>query len=161
MPANRAERPRQSASACRAAVPESLQWPRNVRRIEHVPPAEHRSFYNSQRFTLNVTRAAMSSAGYSPGVRLFEATACGVPVISDAWTGLNEFFAPDEEIFACRSTADALRALREVLERTRRRVNARRRVLSAHTAAHRALTLENYVDEVATARIRSRDSASG
>lgn len=136
--------------------PESLQWPGNVRRIEHLPPAEHRSFYNSQRFTLNVTRAAMTSAGYSPSVRLFEAAACEVPIISDAWNGLDEFFAPHEQIFVCHSTADALRVLRKVPERTRRRVgvNARRRVLSAHTAAHRALALENYVDEVATAQVR-------
>ena len=43
-----------------------------------VAPAQHRAFYNSQRFTLNLTRADMVQAGYSPSVRLFEAAACGV-----------------------------------------------------------------------------------
>ena len=38
----------------------------NVARIEHVPAAEHRRFYTAQRFTLNLTRADMIRAGYSP-----------------------------------------------------------------------------------------------
>src|SRR5205085_4589272 len=33
-----------------------IAWPRNVKRIEHLPPSDHRAFYNSQRFALNVTR---------------------------------------------------------------------------------------------------------
>ena len=53
-------------------------------------PAEHRAFYNAQRFTLNVTRADMIAAGYSPSVRLFEAAACGAPIISDPWPGLGD-----------------------------------------------------------------------
>ncbi|MBV8808798.1 MAG: glycosyltransferase, partial [Acidobacteriaceae bacterium] len=39
--------------------PEVTVWPANVDRISHLPPAEHCSFYNSQQFTLNVTRAEM------------------------------------------------------------------------------------------------------
>ncbi|RYY63596.1 MAG: glycosyltransferase, partial [Comamonadaceae bacterium] len=31
--------------------PLSIQWPANVERIAHLPPAEHRRFYNRQRFT--------------------------------------------------------------------------------------------------------------
>jgi spore maturation protein CgeB len=49
---------------------------------------EHRAFYNRQRFTLNVTRADMIAAGWSPSVRLFEAAACGTPIISDRWDGI-------------------------------------------------------------------------
>jgi spore maturation protein CgeB len=134
--------------------PKALRWPPNVRRIEHLSPSKHRSFYNAQRFTLNVTRAAMARAGYSPSVRLFEAAACGVPVVSDAWVGLDEFFTPDEEIFVCRSTATALQILGETREHARCRVGerARQRVLRAHTPAHRAQALERYVDEVAADR---------
>src|SRR5205085_6433901 len=71
--------------------PEGIRWPTNVQRIVHLSPAEHRAFYNSQRFTLNITRAAMVRAGYSPSVRLFEAAACGTPIITDYWTGLETF----------------------------------------------------------------------
>ena len=66
----------------------------NVERIEHLPPPEHRAFYNAQRFTLNVTRADMIRAGYSPSVRLFEAAACGTPIISDVWAGLDTLLRP-------------------------------------------------------------------
>src|SRR5690606_37640289 len=53
--------------------PRDTTWPANVARIEHLPPSLHRNFYNRQRFTLNLTRAAMIAAGHSPSVRLFEA----------------------------------------------------------------------------------------
>ncbi|MBZ5584281.1 MAG: glycosyltransferase, partial [Acidobacteriia bacterium] len=53
--------------------PEGIAWPRNVDRVDHLPPSGHRAFYNAQRYTLNLTRAEMKSAGYSPSVRLFEA----------------------------------------------------------------------------------------
>jgi len=142
--------------------PGSLEWPRNVRRIEHLPPGEHRRFYNAQRFTLNVTRAPMVAAGFSPSVRLFEAAACGVPVITDAWQGLTEFFTPDEEIFVCRSADEALHRLTELPEVERRSTGerARQRVLSSHTAAHRAATLEGYFNEIAGARTRASARAS-
>jgi spore maturation protein CgeB len=140
--------------------PSSIDWPPNVERIEHLAPAEHRSFYNSQRFTLNVTRADMIRAGYSPSVRLFEAAACGVPVISDHWTGLSEFFKYDEEILVARSTKDVLRFLRETVEEERRKIGERAmaRVLKEHTAARRAEELEGYILETAARPRRSRST---
>jgi spore maturation protein CgeB len=130
--------------------PDSIDWPANVERIEHLAPAVHRRFYNEQRFTLNITRADMIRAGYSPSVRLFEAAACGVPIISDGWQGLDTLFKPDEEILVARSAADVLAALRDIDKTDRRAIGerARRRILLAHTAAHRAAALERYVHEV-------------
>jgi spore maturation protein CgeB len=130
--------------------PATIDWPANVRRIEHLAPPEHAAFYNAQRFTLNVTRADMVRAGYSPSVRLFEAAACGVPVISDVWRGIEEFFAPKSEILIARSARDTLRYLREMPEAERLRIGrrARERVLRSHTAAHRVRALENYAFEV-------------
>lgn len=64
-------------------------WPENLNRIEHLPPSQHRMFYNSQRYTMNITRADMIKAGYSPSVRLFEAPAWGIPIISDYWEGID------------------------------------------------------------------------
>ena len=124
--------------------PASIRWPANVDRIEHLPPAEHRRFYNSQRFTLNVTRAAMIRAGYSPSVRLFEAAACGVPIISDAWEGLSEFFEPGSEILIAESSADVADILQGHTAQDARAIGtrARQRVLTHHTAAHRAAELE-------------------
>jgi spore maturation protein CgeB len=130
--------------------PDDLVWPKNVKRIVHLPPAKHRRFYNSQRFTLNVTRADMIKAGYSPSVRLFEAAACGVPIISDYWDGLETFFDLNSEILVARTSEDVLRMLNETSEIERMRIadRAREKVLSHHTAAHRAAELEGYVREL-------------
>jgi spore maturation protein CgeB len=129
--------------------PDSIQWPRNVQRRMHLPPAEHRAFYNSQRFTLNVTRAEMVRAGWSPSVRLFEAAACGVPIISDAWSGLDELFTIGSEIIQASGKADVLQSLHEIDEDSRRAIGerARLRVLREHTAERRAEQLETYVSE--------------
>jgi spore maturation protein CgeB len=127
--------------------PADLAWPANVERIEHVAPADHRAFYCRQRFTLNVTRADMVAAGHSPSVRLFEAAACGVPIISDAWPGLEEIFVPGREILVARTAEDTLRVLATVGEAEARRIGARARrcVLGRHTAEHRAEELEGYL----------------
>jgi len=127
--------------------PAGIAWPANLKRIEHLAPSEHRAFYAGQRFTLNITRAAMAVAGYSPSVRLFEAAACGVPVISDWWEGLDTVLTPGKEILVARSTEDVERYLREITPETRAAIGARARarVLAEHTAAQRAIVLEGYV----------------
>lgn len=141
--------------------PSEIQWSPNIERIEHSPPAEHRNFYNSQRFALNITRADMIRAGFSPSVRLFEAAACGVPIISDYWEGLDTIFEFDKEILAARSAGDTLRYLKEIGEDERRAIGerARRRVLSEHTAAHRAAELENYILEAQEQNSRAKNKA--
>jgi spore maturation protein CgeB len=128
--------------------PDTIEWPKNVVRKTHLPPAEHRNFYNAQRFTLNVTRAAMIRAGWSPSVRLFEAAACAVPIISDWWDGLDALFEPDREILIAETAKDVLRYLR-MKEHDRKRIGARarERVLGEHTAGHRARELESYLAE--------------
>lgn len=127
--------------------PDTIQWSSNVERIEHLPPAEHQRFYNAQQFTLNITRADMVRAGYSPSVRLFEAAACGTPIISDYWQGLETIFEIDKEILVAYSPEDVLDYLREIPDSERRAIGARarKRVLAEHTAAHRALELEQYI----------------
>ena len=136
--------------------PEDLTWPSNVARIHHLPPPEHAGFYSSQRFTLNITRADMVRAGWSPSVRLFEAAACAVPVISDMWAGLETIFEPGKEILFTRSPEETLAALRALPEDERRAIGerARRRVLREHTAAHRARAVEEYVRERRELRTR-------
>ncbi|HEU4648443.1 MAG TPA: glycosyltransferase [Gemmatimonadales bacterium] len=126
--------------------PAEIRWPGNVERVDHLPPSKHRRFYNAQRFTLNVTRADMIRAGWSPSVRLFEAAACGTPIVSDWWPGLDTLFEPGEEILIARGPEDTLAYVRELPEEERRRIGdaARARVLADHTARHRASELERY-----------------
>jgi spore maturation protein CgeB len=128
--------------------PEHLQWGDNIERIAHLPAAHHRRFYNSQRYTLNLTRKAMVRAGYSPSVRLFEAAACATPIISDAWPGLDEFFTPGKEILLASNAADVRGYVLGLSEPERRAIGqrARDRVLAEHTATHRAKALESLVE---------------
>jgi spore maturation protein CgeB len=130
--------------------PAGIDWPANVERIEHLPPSEHPAFYCASRFTLNVTRADMIAAGWSPSVRLFEAAACAVPVISDRWEGLDALFAPGREILLADGTGDVTAAL-EAGDAGAPAIGlaARERVLAAHTAAHRAAELETHLAEAA------------
>jgi spore maturation protein CgeB len=134
--------------------PSDIHWPANVHRTEHLPPDQHRAFYAGQRFTLNITRRDMIAAGYSPSVRLFEAAACGTPIISDWWDGLDSFFIPNEEILIARRTEDTLRYLKELDNSDRQRIanRAKEKVLSKHTAARRAAELEQYVLDAIGAR---------
>lgn len=127
--------------------PPQISWPPNVDRIDHIAPPDHREFYNSLRFTLNVTRASMVRAGYSPSVRLFEAAACEIPIVTDPWEGLELFFKPGEEIVTARSAEEVLEAIREMPDERRKEIGrrARQKVLGAHTAKHRAEELEQYV----------------
>jgi spore maturation protein CgeB len=130
--------------------PDQIKWPRNVQRITHLSPKEHPSFYASQRFTLNVTRKAMKEAGYSPSVRLFEAGACGVPIISDRWEGLDTLFEPGKEILVADSSEDVLRYFRDLKEPERLQIAAaaRKRILAEHTPTVRAHQLRNYLQEM-------------
>jgi spore maturation protein CgeB len=126
--------------------PKEIRWPRNVKRIQHLEPAKHAGFYNAQRFTLNVTRADMVAAGWSPSVRLFEAAACATPILTDSWPGLESFFKLGEEILPVKAPGEVLQYLRDIPEKERRALGqrARKRVLAEHTAAHRAEELEGY-----------------
>jgi spore maturation protein CgeB len=124
--------------------PKSVAWPANVERLEHVSPADHPDFYSASRFTLNVTRADMIAAGWSPSVRLFEAAACGTPIISDLWEGLDTLLEPGGEILLAEDPQAVLQAL-AMPEPQRQALGqaARRRILAAHTATHRARELED------------------
>ena len=129
--------------------PSTIRWGQNVERIEHLPPSEHRQFYNSQRFCMNITRSDMIKAGYSPSVRLFEAAACGTPIISDYWEGIDEIFEIGREILISSSANETVYYLKNISEQERNAIGdrAREKVLTNHTAAHRASELETYYNE--------------
>jgi spore maturation protein CgeB len=128
--------------------PTEINWPANVERIEHLPPAEHAGFYSASRFTLNVTRADMIAAGWSPSVRLFEAGACGTPIISDRWEGIDDVFEPGREIILADTTEDVAAALQE--DAAALGASARATVLARHSAERRAEQLERELANATT-----------
>ncbi|MDX3911086.1 MAG: glycosyltransferase [Sphingobium sp.] len=125
--------------------PDHIVWPDNVERIAHLPPAQHAAFYSASRYTLNVTRADMIASGWSPSVRLFEAAACGTPIISDIWAGIEAMFKPGAEILLAHDGGEVIAALDQ--DGTRMGEAGRKRVLGAHGAEHRAAELEAYLQE--------------
>lgn len=141
--------PQQSFLVAGPQYPTDVHWSNNVSNLPHVPPAEHPAFYSSSRFTLNLTRADMVAAGYSPSVRLFEASACGACILSDNWPGLSDFLTPGEEILLPTDSAEVADILKNVSETVRLQIGARarERILSEHTAAHRAIQFERIVSE--------------
>jgi spore maturation protein CgeB len=122
-----------------AQYPAVFPWSDNIYFVRHLPPSEHAAFYCSSRLTLNVTRAPMAAMGYCPSGRLFEAAACGVPVLSDWWDGLSEFFEPQAEVLVATDSADVMAAM-EATDHELARIGraARERTLTSHTAEHRA-----------------------
>ncbi|HEX5490401.1 MAG TPA: glycosyltransferase [Candidatus Udaeobacter sp.] len=137
-----------------AQYPAEFPWTKNIFFVQHLPPSEHPSFFCSSRLTLNVTRAPMRDMGWCPSGRLFEAAACAVPIISDSWNGLDEFFTPESEILMASSAEDVLASLAlsdEQLNRIARA--ARERVLSEHTGAQRAQQFENILENFHAAKV--------
>jgi spore maturation protein CgeB len=128
--------------------PWNWQWPENVRRLEHVAPAEHSRFYSSSRITLNITRGEMAANGWCPSGRFFEAAACGTPLITDQWAGLDSFFDLRNELRVVSCAADvedALNAREAELQSMAAR--ARQRTLDEHTGTVRAQQLLQYFEE--------------
>jgi spore maturation protein CgeB len=121
-------------------------------------------FYNAQRWTLNITRADMVAAGYSPSVRLFEASACGTPIISDPWPGLATIFRPQEEIVIAPTGEAVIEAL-AMPEEARAMIGSagRARCLASHTATRRAAELLDAIlalpQSPGTAPMKQRDGA--
>ena len=137
--------------------PDVVAWTPNVERIEHLPPERHRRFYNRQRWTLNITRADMVATGHAPSVRLFEAAACGTPILSDSWPGLDSFFPLGSELLTVESADDVAAALHDIPEAERLAIaaRARARCLEHHTADARVDQLETLA---ASLRLRTETS---
>lgn len=139
--------------------PWQWSWPENVRRFEHVGPAQHAELYSSSRATLNLTREGMAArGGYCPSGRFFEAAACGTPILSDWFEGLDTFFSLGEEIFVVRNSEDVMAALRcPDLELQRMGHRARQRTLEEHTGLNRARQFLDYLQEAKWASVASHE----
>ncbi|MDB5305198.1 MAG: hypothetical protein JWM97_2747 [Phycisphaerales bacterium] len=136
-----------------AQYPADFPWTGNIFFVRHMPPSEHPAFFCSSRLTLNVTRRGMAEMGYCPSGRLFEAAACGCPMLSDHWDGLESFYEPGREILIAREAGDVTAAL-ELSDAELARIagTARERTLSEYTSARRAVDLLNALEAAAGER---------
>lgn len=135
--------PDQTFQLAGAQYPDSFAGFHNIVFTSHLPPQLHPAFFCSCRATLNITRGVMARYGFCPSGRLFEAAACGVPILSDGWDGLEAFFTPGEEILRVETAQDVVDALSLSDAELRRMARAaRERVLANHTAETRVMELE-------------------
>ena len=155
-------RPSQKFLIGGAQYPQDFPWTKNIFFVRHLPPPEHPAFYCSSRLTLNVTRQAMAEMGWCPSGRLFEAAACGVPIVSDWFEGLDAFFEPDREILVAATTEQAVAAIDRSPDELRLIGEAaRERVLAEHTSDRRAGDLEALLVQVRSGRVRPAAEVAG
>ena len=119
---------------------QSKELPPNVRWIGHVGTGDHNAVNSSARMVLNINRESMAAVGFSPPTRVFEAAGAAACVVTDAWPGVERFFAPESEILVAASAEDIVRHLRETSAvRARSIAEAMlQRALHEHTYAMRA-----------------------
>lgn len=128
--------------------PYEWHWPTNVKRFEHIAPGQHPALYSSSRATLNITRKQMAESGYCPSGRFFEAAACGTPIVTDWWEGLDALFDLQQELCVVGTADEVLEALNmpdDDLRATAER--ARSRTLEEHTGARRAAQLLAFCEQ--------------
>jgi spore maturation protein CgeB len=137
-----------------AQYPQDFPWSSNIYFVRHLPPPEHAAFFASSRLTLNVTRAAMAKMGWCPSGRLFEAAACGAPLLSDEWHGIGDFFTPGEEILIAGDEQDTLAALALADAELRRMAQrAYERTMDQHTSDKRACELVSMLEQTASSGV--------
>lgn len=131
-----------------ALYPGDWQWPENIVKLDHIAPDAHPQFYSSSRITLNITREAMRRNGWCPSGRFFEAAACGTPVITDWWEGLDEFFDLHRDLRVV-ATADDMEKVLMLPDRELEALaeHARERTLEQHSGKMRAAQLLHYFEE--------------
>jgi spore maturation protein CgeB len=125
-------------------------WPSNLTYLEYLPETNLVDFYNRQQCSLVISRTDRSRMGFTPTRRLLAAAACGVPVLTNQWDGLDYFLEPSREVFCVSTQQDVLDILYGTDESHRIKVGteARKRILAQHTISHRAEQLLGYLAEV-------------
>ena len=128
--------------------------PPNVRWIGHVPTAEHNRVNCSAGMVMNINRASMAQSGFSPPTRVFEVAGAGTCLLCDDWPGIEDCFAPAEEILVVRNAHDIVDALATYDHAARKQIGAafRWRALRDHTYAQRAAQAEQAFEHCLSSR---------
>lgn len=88
-----------------------------------------------------------------PTIRVFEALACGIPLLSAPWDDCEALFRPGRDFLLARTPADMTRYMRAVASDAELRAtlasNGLESIRARHTCAHRARELLAIVHEIA------------
>jgi spore maturation protein CgeB len=125
----------------------SRQLPENVRWIGHVRSSDHNRMNCSAKMVLNINRESMASVGFSPPTRVFEAAGAGACLISDAWTGIDEFFKVGSELLVAHDAGEVVNLLRTHEKSQCEDIGKamRLRALREHTYSMRAIQFDQIV----------------
>jgi len=134
--------------------------PANMRWIGHVGTGRHNVLNCSARMVLNINRESMAMVGFSPPTRVFEAAGAGACVITDYWTGIENFFAPGSEVLVAASASEIVVYLRGIHDREARSIGSRMRwrALKDHTYARRARQVHEILSASAPAQAQESES---
>jgi spore maturation protein CgeB len=124
--------------------------PANVRWIGHVSTGDHNRVNCSAGMVLNINRDSMAGVGFSPPTRVFEAAGAGACLITDRWAGIEQFFAPQEEILIAGSAEEIVSCLRNISAAKAKEIgqSMRARALRDHTYALRAKEVDAIIEPV-------------
>lgn len=133
---------------------EGKPMPPSVRYLGHVYTTDHNAFNSTPRVVLNVSRESMARFGFSPATRVFEAAGAAACLITDAWEGIDAFLEPGREVLVAADGGEVAEHVRQLDDARARAIGeaARRRVLAAHTYAHRAAQFEALLEGRVAAR---------
>ncbi|NWG46448.1 MAG: glycosyltransferase, partial [Alphaproteobacteria bacterium] len=149
--------------------PEAVRARLAARGIAHrgwLANADAPGVYARHRMTVHVPRRpyAETLPGI-PTIRVFEALACGIPLISAPWSDSENLFRPDTDFLMVRSGTEAEAAMRLLRnEPETRKALARSglaRIRDRHTCAHRVDELLEILASLSPARRRSRGESQG
>lgn len=119
----------------------------------YLPNLEAPHVYSCCALTLHIPRRCYAN-GLSgiPTIRMFEAFACGIPLICSPWTDVEDLFRPNED-FISVATGDAMKAeichlLRDESARQQLSRNALATIRKRHTCSHRASQFEEICKEL-------------
>jgi spore maturation protein CgeB len=137
----------------------SKNLPNNVRWIGHVRTEHHNAINCSARMVLNINRESMAQTGFSPPTRVFEAAGTAACLITDAWTGVEQFFQPEREILVADNADDIVSYLRQISPGDARGIGSamHARALRDHLYESRA----RLVDMILQSSVRTRQNWSG
>ncbi len=108
--------------------------------------------YAESLLTMHVPRQQYAGAlAGIPTIRIFEALACGIPIVSAPWNDVEKLFRP-EDLCMVRNGREMVRAIDQLLAdekiREQQAWNGLETILQRHTCKHRAEQLTEICEEV-------------
>ena len=123
-----------------------------VRYGGYLPNLDGPATYAASRVTMHIPRQQYVGAMAGiPTIRVFEALACGIPLISAPWSDTERLFC-ESDFLSVRNTKESLAAIEHLLSddkaATEQAARGLKTVLERHTCKHRAEELTAICEEV-------------